>query len=1218
MTQSDCRRIQPKPWAGMWRRGGAVALWLALALTAAPGVLRAQILSGVNGTVYDASGAAVGGATVTAANQATGVVTRGVTTTAGTYILTGLVPGLYTVTIAKPGFKKFSVQRVQVLGETSATVNATLQVGSTSTTVEVQSGAIALQTSQPQLGTTIDKRLMSQLPIEVGNAYGGVGPRARAIESFMFLAPGVSNPGQGSSGGEFSHNVNGGVSFSQEVMFDGVAAVQAETQGFQQYIDPPYELVSQTRLMSTTFSAQYGLSSSVAAYTFNSGTNQFHGDAFEFLRNSALDARNPNEGPCTAAAPDNCKAPPDLENNFGFSLGGPVELPGYNGHGRTFFYTSFDWYRLNQSAVGYNSVPTAAERAGDFSGLLNTANGVTTGQIFMPQNASSACMAAAGVGAGQAFPGNKIPQACMSPLSLAVLKNVPNPDRSGFQNNITSEESGLPYREFNWGFTLDHTITDSQSIHFTFWRNRYTQYSLSNLMTGIIQSGTYQPDLGTGAFLNYSDAITPNLVMTAGFGWMGEINNQFDMGAKYAFPGASGVDQLPNISFQGPGPDSGFVTGWGQAWQQSINRKLGISIDNNWLWSHGANTWNFGFEIRRAYQDDGECQQCLGNFYFSSLTTSNGDNNTADALNVNNTGNAVASFLLGLPDNVYRQFSRESRLRNFYFASYAQDNLKLTRDLTLDLGIRWDIPVPFTEMNNDVVFFDPTLKDPAANGHLGAITQLGSCSTCAGYDRASIDWKDFAPRLGFSYQINNRTVLNGGFSMSYLDGGSYEFGTNKVAVDYGNDLEGFLYTPSSGTNISSYGSWDGRVLGIPPSLTVSPGMLDGQSTVFEFSQGDNVTPYMEQWSLGIQRQLPWDTFLSMAYVGNRGVHLSSQLIVPDQISPQDLNLYKGALYQPLLNASGQPAVPLPYANFLQTWCGPMPAGGYNQSNCSVQLIQALKPYPQYGNVVNTFDQSGSSAYNALQVQVQKRFSQGLTFLVAYTWSKNMTNVLGDSGFTVFDNQALDTQNQREAWAISNNDQPDVLDISAVYDLPFGAGRRFANGGNFFDRNVAGGWRVSSILSYVSGTPLGFGQGQGNPLGNGMGNPPNLTGQPLNLNYALAAQDHPCSTSPSGICGPTLFNTKAFATTQPYVFGNAAPLLTNFRYPFQPNEDLELAKSVSFTERLHGTLGFEFFNVFNRVIPCSPDTTVTDAQFGQVSQFDCGTPRQGQVDLRLTF
>jgi hypothetical protein len=1202
-----------------------------------PARLHAQALSGMTGTVTDNTGAVVPGANVTMTNDETGVASHAVTTSAGTFSVTDLNPGTYTVKIDKSGFQT-SVQKNTVVeaGGKKTTVEAVLKPGSTNETVEVRAEAVALESEQPDVGAVVERKLVEELPILMGQS-SGAGGRGRQIDNFLFLTPGVQ-------GGNFEHRINGGVSFQNEVVFNGINANQSETQGFQSNINPPYEMVGEFRVLSSVFSAQYGLAQGVAYYQFASGTNALHGDVFEIMRNDFFDSRSAVD----RAAGNRIRA--DKEHNFGFTLGGPVFFPKiYNGKNKTFFHLSAEWYRLNSGISDTDTVPTAAMKNGDFSALVDAAGNPIP--IFVPGVISSTCQAALpGVGPGQQFPGNIIPAGCISANSQALLPLVPDPDLPGFTENRTSLITSLPTRQTSWGFSIDHNLTAQQKLHGSYWRDTYNTPAFDTdtaRFTNVLSGLKNEPRIGTGIFLTYSNAITSNLVMTAGMGWMGEINNEFN-----AHPGevpsdfnaAQNAEILPAIRFGGPAPYT--PSHWGvntNGETFSMNRKLGLSWANNWLYTHGRHTLNFGMEVRRAYQDDFECQDCGGGFTFDSRMTSDGSN-------VDSTGNAFASFLLGEPNAARRKFALNTKLRNLYFAPYVQDNMKITNRLNIDIGLRWDIMRPFTvvpfkgQPRNTVVFFNPAVPNPEAistvSGEplLGAASLLGTCSGCVGFERADIRWRTFSPRLGFTYALNDRTVLLAGYSLNHLDTGAYEFGNNKIAVENGSLLAGNFIVNEQDTNVAGYCdpahggngpssdcTWDTASMPLPPPTPFSATAFNGTGLLRQFGRDPGPIGYVQQWNAGVQRELPGNMFLSVSYVGNRGLHLPSMLNPVNQMDPKYLQQFcssadpsdPSCLLSPNLYAWTDPAGQsvLQAVGFQQDASGFFsPYGNFlTDFGSGASVLQALLPYPMYsssascGGLCNHFDMNGSSLYNALQVQAQKRFSRGLSFLVAYTLSRTMSNT--DNGFSSFNWGSLNKFNQKPEWSVASNDQKHLLSISTVYELPIGPGKPLLNKSGMLARNVLGGWQLSSVLSYSSGTPLTILAFANDPLGNGFNRANLVPGQSFEVNYGNYYRQLP------------IFNTGAFSDPG-LTPGNSPRVIGGIRTAYNYNENIALTKKFFFGERVNAELRMEFYNIFNRMQICDPDTDVSNlggfglANGGGVCQKN--NPRQGQAYFKINF
>ena len=1116
-------------------------------LALSPAKLHGQALSSITGTVTDASGAVVPDAKITVTNDATGVASHSVSSSSGTYTITDLIPGTYTVTVELAGFQTAVHNGVLVDVGRPSTVNASLQTGNVTQSVEVQESAITLNTTQPELGTTIEQAAIQTLPVEL------TGGRGRQIDTFVFLAPGVT-------GGTFSKRINGGVDFESEVVFNGIPMAQSETQGFQTIWNPPFEQVSEFNVLTSSFSAQYGLAQGVVTYQTASGTNQFHGDGFEILRNSFFDARGAY----------NATVPVDRENNYGFTVAGPVWIPKlFNGKNKLFFHLSMEWYRLNQPDLTYMSLPTAAEKAGDF-----TATGLT---IYNPTTHVP-------------FPNDTIPQSMISPLSATLIPLMPNPTYPGYVNNFQSNEGVLPTRQNPWGFNIDYNLTNNQSLHWSTWRDKQTSYATETAshLLGELGSETVNPDLGTVFLLNYSNSITPHLVMTAGASWLGELNDQISLNKNANFAATPDSPQLSGISFSGPDSPSEL----GSPWIESINRKAGWVVENNYLWIKGKHTFNIGIELRRTYQDDNECQRCAGNFNFSNYET-------ADPNNLGTTGSAFASFLLGTVDSANRYGTNELRLRNRDISPYIQDDIKIRPNLTINIGLRWDIMVPFTEVNNLVVFFDPTIPNAAAGGLPGAATKFGDCTGCAGYDRAYIRWNHLSPRAGFSYALTNKTVLQGGFSWNYLDGGAYEYGTSKVAVNYGNLLDGAFTRNSTGSQTPGFGSWDSNILPIPGSVPFSP-TIGNANQINVFSPSDGIAPYDIVWSIGIQHELPSNMLLSAYYTGNRANFLPAQLNPPNQLNPSYLSL-GSTLGLPVTSPQAIAAgVNIPYANFLTDY------------GSSATVLQALRPYPQYAGIFNNFDNSGSSLYNAFQAHLEKRFSKGVSFLVSYSLSRMMSNT--NSGFTSFANVDLNKNNQKAEWSIDNNDQPNIVNIAGTYELPIGRGKALL-GNSGVASSILGGWSLSGILTYAQGTPLWNGTGgsvtvPGDPLGNGCA-PCNradvVPGVQQEFNYSNAVAN-----------GTSVINPAAFTNPGLWVLGTATRVL-DIRGPWNMNENVSMFKAFNLGERFKAELRMSYFNLLNRVVFGGPsDYVLTDPAFGQVINSQANTQRQGQAQFMLRF
>jgi hypothetical protein len=1147
----------------------------------------------MTGTVTDASGAVVPDAKITVANVSTSAVNQTVTSSAGTYAFKGLLPGKYEVTAEAKGFKKQVQNGVTVEVSTTPTINFTLAAGGTNETVQVSAEAVSLNTTQPEMGSTIEPVVVQAMPMEVSG-------RGRQVDQLQFLAPGTT-------GDTFSHRVSGGVDFEQEIVYNGVPVPESETEGYTTNYNPPFELVQEYRVERSTFSSQYGLGQGALTYQMRSGTNSYHGDLFEFNRNSWFDSVGFFNGPAWGGK----NTPPrDNENNYGFAVGGPIWIPKvYDGRNRTFGYYSQEWYKQNSEATAPNTVPTALQKTGNFSDFVNGSTGQVI-PIYVPQG-----VRCNGLTPGEQFPGNIIPANCISPTSAALMKYIPNPDRpgsgiGGLDTNKSFAPFINPHIQHVWGFTVDHNLTSKQSLHYSMWRNSFSNYSFDGtpsrdfvISPNPLNSQKYEPAKGTVFLLTYSYSISPHLVMTAGAGWIGEINNQYNQ-TKYHFPAVAEGTIPTNITFDG----QHAPTNWGTdgAWLQSINRKLGIAVVNNWLWTKGRNTFNMGLEFRRSYQDDNEEQTQGGRFQFSQRTTS--VPNTGDP-NFGKFGSAFASFLLGLPDSANRSNSQELRLRNLDFSPYIQDDIKLNPKLTVNLGIRWDIMVPFTEDHNLIVYFNQDHPGTYPGTSIaGSATKFGNCTGCAGYDRADIHWGHFGPRLGFAYEINRRTVVQGGFAIAILNGGAYEYGTSKVAVNYGNLLVGSFTRNSSGGSSSAYGSWDANIMPNPSPTPFTPS-LGAANQINSFSKKNGFAPYGEQWNINVQREVGWNTLVTAAYVANRVIHLPSQNNKIDQMDPKYDAQY-GDVIDPVTKqsvladtfSSGRAQAmgfTTPYPNFV------------NDFGDSSTVAQSLVPYPQYSYIFNNFEGFGTTHYQSMQIQGEKRFTDGLSFLIGYTLSHLMDNT--NSGFSSFTTGGINKFNQKPEWVVSDHDYPQSLKVSGTYELPIGPGKKYVN--NYKMGNLVGGWQVGWILGYLSGNADGVSE-NGSPFPNGFNRPDRNSSVGISTASYTRARDYFVGKRPVA----QIWNPAAFTLTRTqYVIGNADRHYSGLRDPALYMESLNAKKHFSFGERYRLSLSVDYFNAFNRTRFNSPDTNRSNGTFGQViSQGSQISNRQGQVSLRFEF
>jgi hypothetical protein len=1177
-----CKHLQS------WTDGALLPIAVLSVALLLPGIeLKAQVVNGINGTVTDSSGAVIQGAHVTATNVSTSVASSAATSSDGAFTIVGLIPGSYSLTVEAQGFKKVETN-VTVEVARMSTVTLRMEPGSVTQSVVVKASAITLETTSPVIGTTLEPTLVKQAPIEI------IG-MARQIDSFMYLAPGVQ-------GGSSAHYINGGVTFENETDFNGVPVAFVAYEGNQTNINPPYEAVNEFRVNSSTFDPRFGQGQGAVTYSMASGTNRLHGDGFEIVRNQDFDA--PGLFPVRFGPSGNPLPAIDQQNNFGFSVGGPVYLPKvYNGKNKLFFHFSDDWFRQNLALYNIGTVPTAAMKQGDFSSFVNSAGVMIP--IYDPQT-------------GQPFPGNKIPSNRFSPLSQSILPSIPAPNRAGtnfgLQNNMNPVVPSIPIRQNLWAYTIDYNLTQSQSVHFSQWRDTVSEPSFWSApivpTSNELQSAYDSKNAGSVYLVNYTYSLRPTLVMTAGANYVRDNIVDDNEKTGVSFPGVAGSTTFPYIGFDGQNaPTSwGVSDGNGIAFQQNggltqrANRQLGVVAVNNWMWVKGRNTFNFGGQVRRTFQDLLACDLCGGHFAFSQRTTS--IPNSSDP-NFGLDGSSFASFLLGEANASARVGAREIYPRNKAWAAYLQDQIKVNSRLTIDAGVRWDVEVPWTEEYNRIVFVS-LLTDPGTDPVLnipGATRIMGNCAGCAGITRAAIHWRYFEPRAGFAYMLNSKTSIRSSFYITTLDGGAYEYGTGNRAFVYSSLLTGQFGQNPSESNIPAYGNWDTQSLPFPNPVPFSPSIAHGGIIRDLEPSSSGLAPYVQAWNFSVERELPWNMFLTVAYVGNHGIHLPVTLNQINQTTDAQLAEY-GSLFGALVTSPAAQAagIKIPYPSFVSDFGG------------AATVNQALKPYPQYAGTYSNLEQDGKAMFNALQVQAEKRFSNGLSYLGDLMISRNIANC--NTGSQPFSANGDDSRDEAAEYGPSFNDQLYNFHFVTSYDLPIGLGKKFLNSKGLKGA-LLGGWQVSAILTYAGGFPFGPTNGY-DPFGINGQDRPNLVpgGNPKNYSYGLSKNyfDKTKTGTP-----PTQFTTNAFVNTTPWQIGSAARAYWDMRTPPLRTENFSFVKNFSIKEHLQATLRFDYFNLFNRTQLQAPDNNSLDTTFGQITNLSSQlAPRTGQATFRLEF
>jgi hypothetical protein len=1216
----------------------AVVLALFAVMT---GDLCAQSVRGaIAGTVTDPSGAVIVGAKITATNTGTGATTTTDSSSAGTYHFPSIPLGTYTLSVTAPGFSPATVNNVLVQIQSVAAQDIKLQPGTAATTVTVNGGVQQLQSESSDLGGVIGAKQIVELPL----ALGGVGA-LRAPEAFVFLLPGSVGPGSAnSSNGIFLAKTAGGQEYGNEVLLDGASQQRSENGSSFDEEGPSVEALQEFKVTTATPTAEYGRTTGgIENFVTKSGTNQFHGTVYDIFKNDDLDANtwfnNGNRASqCTGTGdtPD-CRArfavPSDKKNDFGGTLGGPVRIPHlYNGKDKLFFFFSWEQIRFQTGATTTSTVPTLAERNGDFSALLITGNpqgtnpcdGTTMyqGQIFDPATQR----VANGVPCRTAFPNNTIPTTRFSTVAQNLLPYYPLPTNSAQFNNY-SLASVSPINNTTETIRVDYNASEKNKF--------YASYSSreNNLTTGgfaqlpfPVSPNTWKQDFLThfGRF-GWDYIISPAVLNHFNFGYnrSNSINFQQSIFAGKDWNGLVGIGNAPvSRNFPqittGPGGCSSCVVNLGYSPQNDDNIDNGWRFNEDVSWQKGRNSFKFGVDYR--LQQYSPLNFPTANIDFRTNQTAGTNQSGVES----NTGYGFASELLGAASS--GNFgagisSRQPRWTQYYLSLFAQDDLKVTNSLTLNLGLRWSLDTPRHEAHNNTSNFSPTAMDPEF-GVPGGLVFGGTCHCNTAW--ADAYYKAFEPRLGFAYSLPNsdgKTVLRGGAAIFYGPTQYSDFGGSmntgyKVAPTFPSKDS---FSPAFNLD-SGYPAYSQ-----PPNL--DPGFFNGSPVSGSYIGPQYGKPAeIYEWDLQMQQQVANDLVLTVGYLGNKSQNLRSNVQNINNIPQSDFAL-GDQLSQPLVgNTAG---VTAPFAGYTTLW------------GSGVQVQQALRPFPQY-DFIDTgccLQNVGMSSYEALLVSLERRFQNGLQFQISYTWSKTITD--SDSLLPNQSNAVIQVQNVNnlhQEKAISTQDIPQNFVASELYELPFGKGKQFLNQGAL--SYIAGGWEVGGVQRYLSGQPVSFGSSTGIPgfqnairfsrngrtsygspvARGGKINPfnvPSYGADPeINTLFNLPT-DRAASINEPGNAAFIDQNLGQYRNGGAFSFGNVPRVEGEYRLNKYLHEDFSLIKNTPIKGNVVFQFEVEALNAFNRHAFQIPDTNPNDQLFG-VPTATIDNPRNLQITGRINF
>jgi hypothetical protein len=1090
----------------------------------------------ITGTVTDATGAVVTGATITLTNPSTNTRRTIQTNNAGVYNLPSLMPGLYNLRVEMSGFTSQTRNDIELQVGQVARIDFPLQVGSVTETIEVTGGAPLLETETTSIGTVVENRRIEELPLN-GRNYLQL---AATIPGATTNGP-PSAQGQGRMGGtrnDFTLNVAGQRISYNHFTLDGVENTDPN---FNTYLLlPSLDALQEFKAESGQFQAEYGRGISQINVTTKSGSNQVHGSAFEFLRNADLDAKNFFD---SGTKP----IPPFKRNQFGATLGGPVVLPKLlNGRDKLFFFFDYEGLRERKALTQLATVPTAAWQTGDLSSSSTIVYDPTTRVV----NSSGQLVSVA------AFQNNRIPANKIAPTSTALLSRfepTPNLNPNVVANNFLNTE-GRPTNSNQENARFDYVQSSNSNWMFRYGHTGELRYLPINLPN----QGNNIDVQGHQGMMRNTRLIGPNKVNEAVFSISRlESGNIARRAGSDNVVGSLGIPNIPtgNPLYWGiPNITISGLSGPGEASDTPfINWDTTIQFKDNFSWTHGKHNFKMGGEVWRVRFNQLGGVVTRGRFTFNGQYSNNPLLSTATNSTV-----AMADFLQGYMSGSEGQTGAPiANYRTNYYGLYFQDDWKITSRLTMNWGLRWEDQPPYYDKNDAIVNIDfrwdntifPTYVragtgDPFQGNPAFPLPSTIPYVRDGRFGRRAYrdDHRNWAPRAGLAYQLNSKTVIRTGFGMYYVrDIGNAVF-------DVVRNAPFTIRRSESGNQIVPNLSWNQTFtqLGVPSFILIN--------------QFEEATPYVVQWSFGVQRELTKNMSLEVNYLGSQGSHL------------QRLQAYNTA-----------------------------PPGTGN--------INSRRPYQIFNGNFQVMNGPGHSSYNGLNARLQQRFTHGFTLLNSFSYSKSIDNTSGirtSSGvgelLTPSNNYNLKAERARSGYDFTRR-----FSTSLLYELPLGKNKKFFGSAGRAADAVIGGWQVGSIFTVQDGFPLSVFCTSGSAIqNNDSGCYADSVG--TNPNLARGQQD------PS-----RFFNTAAFVNRVPggdqFRYGNAGRNVVTG--PGIIAWDFSAMKNFQLTERAKLQFRSEFFNIPNHPIFANPGLTVGNPNYGVIGATTIDS-RQIQLALRLSF
>ncbi len=1163
---------------------------LALSINFSPFAFGQTFTSSITGNVTDPSGAFVISAQAELKNVGTGDVHKSTTGQSGSFNFSNLNPGTYQLTITSPGFKTYIKSNLILQAQIATTVNVPLELGDTQQKVEVQGSTVLVDTETANSSVTMDSHLIEALPNSTRNPLNFVFAVAGTTE-----APGGQTQKSGSLD-QMSSNfgLNGGRTGDESILIDGAPSQAVDWGGL--IVAPLQDSVQEQQIVSNTYDAQYERSGAgIVTLVTKGGTNSFHGEVYDYLQNSALDANSWTNNRNGAAKG------PFKQNQFGGNVSGPI-LKRWN----LFFFGGYEGFRQpNTQNTGLITVPTQAERNGDFSQSFN-ADG-TANLIYNPFSTTGLDNTGSNFTRSQ-FAGNTIPASLINPVGQKIANLYPLPNRPGVGPNdlfnYYAQGSGNTYNDkmdtrFDW---------DQNSVHrlFVRWSDRFRQDQVVPCyFCNGADTGNNQANNGFQVVVN--DTVTPSATWVINSylsysRWKEEHTAQ-----GYGIASASTIGLSPSL-FQAPllptiYPDGAYNSLGNGSYQRYV--RYSDTAQVNLTKQFSRHTLKFGANFDE--QQINSINEAPGSFNFSSAQTScdpTSNGGPCTALNYGSTesGNPIASMLLGTASGGGQSINIDPAMALHTYGAYIQDQWRVDQRLTVNFGLRYENQRPATERFNRLVYFDPNAANPisaAVAPVLGRqITGAFEYANQGGNDRYA--WPpqnlNFAPRAGIAYKITDRLVMRIGAGLFYLPASAM------ISYDNPGQFYGFSSSTSYlATTNNGYTPLNLVSNPFPSGITQPQGSSQGALTLVGNGQGQiwplapHPTPYSESWSIDFQYQVSPHSVFQIGYTGNAGRKLlyGNPNLDADQLPDQFLSL-GSQLDQQVTN---------PFYNVA-------PANTYLGSQPTIAYNELLRPFPQYTYLQWTRSLPGArSSYNAMNVKYNYSFNGGLSLLTTYSWSKALDNGPEDFFGWATGNQWRDAYNTMLDYNISTHDVPQSFATALVYELPYGRGKHWGSGAPAAVKEVLGNWQLSSTIRLASGLPLyGLMNSPSNQLNN-YGYPGAQLPDLVNKNVV------PTNQTPNN-----WVNASAYATpVSIYQLGNAPQRMTQLRERAARNVDISIGKNLG-TERYQAWLRGEFLNVFNYAqynSVCLDLSQSSCAPFGTAYGTE-NLPRIIQLSLKLSF